>query len=246
VTFLENHDQVANAPSGRGERLHQVCDPGIYRAITAFWLLAPGTPMLFQGQEFASSAPFLYFADHHGDLKRAVRQGRALFMRQFPSLATRDAETALLDPAEKSTFDRCVLSDTERQGRGPVFALHRDLLRLRREDAAFRSPPRGWLDGAVLGPDTLVVRFFSADPRAASSLRASFSGDRLLVVNFGVDILIDPMSEPLLAPPRAMAWDLRWSSEDPTYGGLGTPPVDTPDGWRIPGHAAVVFAPRVS
>src|SRR5439155_13894401 len=66
VTFLENHDQVANSAFGR--RMHQLTSPGRWRAMTAFWLLAPGTPMLFQGQEFAASSPFLYFADHNPEL----------------------------------------------------------------------------------------------------------------------------------------------------------------------------------
>ena len=61
VNYLENHDQVAN--SIRGERCHALSSPGCYRAMTALLLLAPGTPMLFQGQEFASSRPFCYFAD---------------------------------------------------------------------------------------------------------------------------------------------------------------------------------------
>ena len=61
VTFLENHDQVAN--SARGLRLHQLTSPGMLRAMTAFLILGPGVPMLFQGQEFASPSPFQFFAD---------------------------------------------------------------------------------------------------------------------------------------------------------------------------------------
>src|SRR5207249_1560003 len=85
VTFLDNHDQVAN--SGRGLRGHALTAPGRYRAMTALLLLAPGTPMLFQGQEFAASAPFFYFADHKSELAELVRDGRADFLTQFPSLA---------------------------------------------------------------------------------------------------------------------------------------------------------------
>jgi maltooligosyltrehalose trehalohydrolase len=66
VTFTQNHDQVAN--SGAGLRAHAQTSPGRLRALTALLLLGPGTPMLFQGQEFASSSPFLYFADHKPDL----------------------------------------------------------------------------------------------------------------------------------------------------------------------------------
>src|SRR5205807_5039175 len=85
VTFLQNHDQIAN--SGSGLRCHQLTSPGRYRALTALTVLAPGTPMLFMGQEFACSAPFLYFADHNPELAKVVRKGRAEFLGQFPSLA---------------------------------------------------------------------------------------------------------------------------------------------------------------
>src|ERR1051326_7742601 len=61
VAYLENHDQVANSAFGR--RLHQIGSPGCHRALTAWLLLGPPTPLLFQGQEFGSSKPFLYFAD---------------------------------------------------------------------------------------------------------------------------------------------------------------------------------------
>jgi maltooligosyltrehalose trehalohydrolase len=68
VVFLQNHDQIAN--SGTGERCHALTSPGRLRAMTAYLLLMPGIPMLFQGQEFAASAPFFYFADP----RRAVAQ----------------------------------------------------------------------------------------------------------------------------------------------------------------------------
>ena len=82
VTFLQNHDQIAN--SGRGLRAHQLTSPGRYKALTAVMLLGPGTPMLFQGEEFAASSPFFYFADFPCELARLTRQGRAEFLSQFP------------------------------------------------------------------------------------------------------------------------------------------------------------------
>src|SRR6185436_9557828 len=84
VSFLQNHDQVAN--SAAGLRLHELTDLGRLRALTALLLLGPATPMLFQGQEFGASAPFLYFADHGRELAEQVRRGRADFLKQFPSL----------------------------------------------------------------------------------------------------------------------------------------------------------------
>src|SRR2546421_7476360 len=78
ITFIQNHDQIAN--SGRGLRCHLLTSPGRYKAMTALLLLSPGTPMLFQGQEFASSAPFNYFADHNPDLAELVAKGRCEFL----------------------------------------------------------------------------------------------------------------------------------------------------------------------
>jgi maltooligosyltrehalose trehalohydrolase len=83
VAYLENHDQVANSVFGR--RLHQQSSPGRHRAITAWTLLGPATPMLFQGQVFSSSAPFLFFADHREELRDSIRNGRREFLSQFAS-----------------------------------------------------------------------------------------------------------------------------------------------------------------
>jgi maltooligosyltrehalose trehalohydrolase len=230
VNYIQNHDQIAN--SGFGARVHRLTSPGRYRALTALMLLAPGTPMLFQGQEFAASSPFLFFADHNPELAAAVRKGRAEFLTQFRSLATPEVQHLLADPHDPDTFDRSKLDFSERERHAEVYALHRDLLRLRKEEPAFRSHSRGAMDGAVLEHEAFVLRFFGED-----------ADDRLLIVNLGHDLRLDPAPEPLLAPPEEQRWETLWSSEDPRYGGTGTPPLDTDEGWRIPGHAAVVLLP---
>jgi maltooligosyltrehalose trehalohydrolase len=227
ITFLQNHDQVANTL--RGERLHRIVDAGAYRALTALLCLAPSTPMLFQGQEFGASSPWLYFADHEGEVGRQVRKGRVEFLAQFPSIAA--AAEELADPLDPATFQRCKLDPAERDPQAPIYALHCDLLALRREDPVFHHQQPRSLDGALLAPQAWVLRFFGGA-----------AGDRLLVLNLGADVRLDPAPEPLLAPPRGGAWRLLWSSEDPRYGGRGTPPVVTESGWRLPGHAAVVLA----
>jgi maltooligosyltrehalose trehalohydrolase len=239
VTFLQNHDQVAN--SARGLRCHRLTSPGRYRAMTALLLLGPGTPMLFQGQEFASSAPFLYFADHKEGLANQVRKGRAEFLAQFPSIAQLQARAALPDPSDPRTFERCKLDPRERELHAEASALHGDLLKLRRDDPVFRSPRRGGVDGAVLGPHAFVLRYFGGEPGASAP---GGTDDRLLVVNFGRDLALDPAPEPLLAPPAGSRWETLWASEDGRYGGTGTPPLETEEGWRVPGESAVVLHPR--
>jgi maltooligosyltrehalose trehalohydrolase len=63
------------------------------------------------------------------------------------------------------------------------------------------------------------------------------------VINLGVELTAAAFAEPLVAPPTGHDWRVRWSSEDPVYGGVGIPPFVTRDGWRIPGHSATVLAP---
>jgi maltooligosyltrehalose trehalohydrolase len=234
VTFLDNHDQVAN--SGRGLRCHELTSPGRYRAMTALLLLGPGTPMLFQGQEFAASSPFLFFADHQPDLAKLVYKGRARFLAQFPSVAQPDVQAALADPADRRTFERCKLNPAEREKNRMVVDLHRDLLQLRSEEVAFRASRIGGVDGAVLDAEAFVLRFFGPAPGGPD--------DRLLVINLGRDIQQNPAPEPLLASPIGHRWETQWSSEYPRYGGGGTPDLDTAaDNWHVPSQTAVVLRP---
>jgi maltooligosyltrehalose trehalohydrolase len=218
VCFTQNHDQIAN--SARGERLHQLTSPGRFRALTALLLLGPNTPMLFQGQEFGASAPFLYFADHKPELAEAVDRGRREFLEQFPSLLQLKGNFA--PPNSETTFTRCKLDHRERDTNVEIVALHRDLLRLRTEMA-------GAVRGAVIAVDALVLRY----------------DERLLIVNLGSEFHLDIVPEPLLAPPAKRRWELLWSSESPDYGGTGTPPIETEGRWRVPAQTAVVMRSAV-
>jgi maltooligosyltrehalose trehalohydrolase len=206
--------------------------PGRYRALTAYLLLGPATPMLFQGQEFAAASPFFYFADHKPELAKQVCKGRREFLSQFPSVAQPEMAAFLPDPSDPLTFELSKLDFSQRQTHAADYELVKDLLKLRREDPVFRTPrPRG-VDGAVLGDRAFVLRFFGDD-----------AGDRLVLVNLGRDLLPGAAPEPLLAPVEGAVWELAWSSEDPRYGGHGTPPVQASDKWRVPGEAAIVLRP---
>jgi maltooligosyltrehalose trehalohydrolase len=231
VVYLQNHDQVAN--SARGLRGHRLTSPARWRAITALTLLMPSTPMLFQGQEFSSSAPFLYFADFDAELASAVRKGRGEFLTQFPSVVDFEGRATLDDPASPSTFERSKLDFGERERHREAYCLHEDLLRLRRDDATFGTPREYRVDGAVLSPQAFVLRLFAK----------SHTEDRILIVNLGSDLARASIAEPLLAPPPARDWTLLWSSEDPRYGGSGTPDLFPKGSWHIPGESAVVLGP---
>jgi maltooligosyltrehalose trehalohydrolase len=230
VFFLQNHDQVANQL--RGDRLHQKTSPGVFRALTALLLLAPETPMLFMGQEFASSAPFLFFADFPpGTLAGQIHQGRKEFLAQFPSYGSPGAQAAIPDPREPAVFERSKLDWSERERQAECYTLHRDLLRLRREDHVVAQQARDRVDGAVIGPSAFVLRYGGQE-----------GDDRLLLVNLGADLDYRPAPEPLLAPPVGRSWSLRWSSDAPEYGGPGVIEPLTESGWIMPAGSAAFYA----
>jgi maltooligosyltrehalose trehalohydrolase len=231
INFLENHDQVANTL--RGQHIQRLSSPGRLRAMTALLLLGPQTPMLFQGQEFGASAPFLYFADHKPELAERVRKGRKEFLGQFPAFALPESEALLPHPAAEETFLRCKLDLSEREAHAEVYQLYFELLKLRREDAVFRSQGAGGIDGAVLGASSFVLRFFGEE-----------GDDRLLLVNLGLALALNVAPEPLLAPPENRRWALLWSSEEVRYGGEGALHPEREEHWVLPGEAAVVLAPE--
>ena len=198
VAYLENHDQVAN--SAFGKRLHKLSSPGRHRAMTALTLLGPATPMLFQGQEFSSSAPFLFFADHRDELRDSIRRGRREFLAQFPSLTDPDVAARLPSPVDEATFRTCKLDLSERETHADAYAFHRDLLHLRHADAVIpRRPPGGRRRDRARGVRAAILW--------------TRAGDRLLVVNLGCDLDLTPVPEPLLAPPRGRRVGGVWSSE---------------------------------
>ncbi|HYJ16813.1 MAG TPA: malto-oligosyltrehalose trehalohydrolase [Candidatus Limnocylindria bacterium] len=227
VTFLENHDQICN--SGFGDRIHFSSHPGCYRALTALLLLGPGTPLLFMGQEFGASSPFVFFADHKPELAKLVYKGRLEFVSQFTSLATPESQARIPDPAASQTFEACKLKLAEREEHKAIYQLHRDLLKLRHDDTVFSAQGAHGFDGAVLAPKVFVLRFFGQEKE----------GDRLLVVNLDVDFIYDPAPEPLVAPPEKSKWQIIWSSESPVYGGRGVTPFT--ENWKIPGYAAIAL-----
>lgn len=231
VCFIENHDQVSN--TAQGERLRVETSPGCYRAMTALLLLGPWTPLLFQGEEFGATSPFVFFTDVGDEnLKKAIREGRFFFLAQFPSLATPEAQRELPDPTDRKNFERCKLDFSERAKHAQFYDLHKDLIRLRKEDSRFQKRIPGGVDGAVLGEKSFLLRYFG-----------THNDDRLLVVNLGPPQSVIPGPEPLLAPPFGFEWEVVWSSDDQRYGGPGITKPVSDEGWSLPGEATIALRP---
>lgn len=232
VVFTQNHDQVGN--TFIGERIHTNVAPSRYRALTALMLLAPQTPLLFMGQEFACSRRFMFFAEHHVELGRRVHQGRREFIRQFKAYADQAVQALIADPRDPAVFRDSKLDWSEAERHGPALLFHRELLALRARDPVISQQRADALEGATLSEHALALRWFD-----------DVHGERLLLVNLDCDLALQTAPEPLLAPPRTGDWRLVWSSEDPRYGGFGRiMPVETGGRgpWRIPAQCAVLLA----
>jgi maltooligosyltrehalose trehalohydrolase len=158
-----------------------------------------------------------------------VRQGRHEFMGQFPRSTGFDSAAPLPDPADPNTFESSKLDWNESQRNKDLIALHRDLIAFRKADAVISRQDQRMIEGSVAGPEAFILRWFDET-----------GDDRLGLFNLGRDLEFYPLSEPLIAPPPGRSWTLLWSSEDPRYGGLGTPPFDETM-WRIQGPAAVIL-----
>ncbi len=136
VGYVQNHDQIGNR--ARGERASQLLDPARLEVAAALVLTSPFVPMLFQGEEWAASAPFPYFADHHDEpgLADAVRQGR---LEEFAAFGWDPDQVA--DPEAEATFRSAVLdrSEQDREPHASIRRWYRDLLALRAAEPDLRD-----------------------------------------------------------------------------------------------------------
>jgi len=138
VAFSQNHDQIGNRAFG--ERLSHLASPERARAIAAIYLLAPQIPMLYMGEEWAASTPFLFFCDFEPGLAPLVTQGRREEFSTFPEFADPATRERIPDPAAEETFLRSRLdwSEPKTTPHADTLSLYRGLLRLRREVIAPR------------------------------------------------------------------------------------------------------------
>lgn len=190
VYFIQNHDQIGNR--ALGDRVHHLerVTPAMFRGASTLLLTLPMTPLLFQGQEWAASAPFPFFSDHHGELGQLVSEGRK---REFAHFEGFSGEN-VLDPQAEATFDLAKLDWAER-ARGEharTLGLYRALLHLRRADPVLKDRERRNLSAGNVG-DVLWVR------------HATAAGERVLLWNVGREAVnLDRLDLPFSPPPQVI------------------------------------------
>ena len=208
VYCIENHDQVGNR--ALGERLEHLVEPELFRAATLLLCLSPYAPMLFMGQEWATTSPFLFFTNHGGELGRAVSTGRRKEFAQSGLNASIRPED-IPDPEELTTFVRSKLnwSELNETAHRQVFALCRECLRARKEwIKPFATTRQGW-SVTVIDP-AVVVRYELENHTVL-----------LLLVALRPGVIEQPAHYPVLASRPGTRWRTEIQTEDPHFGGHG-------------------------
>jgi maltooligosyltrehalose trehalohydrolase len=152
VAFLQNHDQIGNRAFG--ERIDHLTSYEALRATQVVRLLAPSPPLLFMGEEFGATTPFLYFCDFSGELAEAVKRGRREEFARFERFATPASRTEIPDPNSAETFERSRLDWGARSTATATarFDLYAELLRIRRDVLTPRLRPP-----VVMGTEFQVI-----------------------------------------------------------------------------------------
>jgi maltooligosyltrehalose trehalohydrolase len=237
VYCIQNHDQIGNRAFG--ERLNHDVPLDAYRAASALLLLSPFTPMLYMGQEWAASTPFLFFTDHDEELGRLVTAGRRKEFEHFSAFAGEQVP----DPQARDTFERSKLVWEERAGdpHRAILRLYRDLLAIRHRFVAYHADDRALFDVQPFGTSGVMVAVKDAGNKQQGSL--------IVAVNLLGQASLDLAA----AMSDAPSWDLLLDTEDPRYGGAANqaPPymrrVGTDEGTAIhfEGPRAIVLASGV-
>ena len=160
VLFLQNHDQIGNRAFG--ERLHQLAHPDALKAATALLLLSPMIPLMFMGDEFAVEQPFLFFTSHHGELAELVREGRRNEFCAFDAFSDPARREQIPDPNAPQTFEDSRPNLTA-SGQSAIYALYRQLLKIRHEQIIARLPGSHPLGAEALAPGAVSARWQLGD-----------------------------------------------------------------------------------
>ncbi|MFC7476634.1 malto-oligosyltrehalose trehalohydrolase [Dankookia sp. GCM10030260] len=163
VLFLQNHDQVGNRAFG--ERLPALTDHATLEAAAALLLLSPQIPMLFMGEEWGATAPFLFFTDHNAELAPLVTAGRRKEFAKFAVFQDPATRERIPDPNAEATFHASIPDPAEatRPPHDGILALHRRLLAIRHARIVPHLPGARALGAQAIGEKAVLARWRLGD-----------------------------------------------------------------------------------
>ena len=199
VPCIQNHDQVAN--TSKGERLASLVSLEKQKLAATVLLCSPFLPLLFMGQEYGETVPFLFFTSYEdANLVAAVREGRK---KEF---AAYYAEAGFPDPQAEATFQRCKL-DWAKPSASPhaeILSLYKELLALRRRHPALNNCRK---DLTVIASEERAkwLVMTRSDPAGEAAM---------LICNFSEQAQPVP-----IGPAGRRRWELALWTADPAYAG---------------------------
>ena len=210
VVCAQNHDQVGNRMLG--DRLSNLISFEALKLTAAALLLSPYIPMLFMGEEYGETAPFLYFVSHGDrDLIEAVRKGRKEEFAAFHEIDGKEAP----DPQGEETFKQSQLNwDKRKTGEHEkLWLFHQKLLQMRKNVPALRNLDRNQLEATVLEPEqVLCIKRHHQDSQIVCWL------------NFGSEAV------KITDDNKSGTWKKILDSSEETWGGTGSQMPEKLDG----------------
>lgn len=221
VHCISNHDQTGNCAFG--ERLHELIPAAAYRSVSALLCLSPHTPLLFMGQEWGATSPFLYFTDHAKDLGRKVTEGRRKEFAEFPEFSDPESRQRIPDPQALETFaiSRLDWEELTSSEHRQILDLYRACLALRNSDTAFRPETRAGWSLEKCGPSTM-----------------------LLTLENGFGVIFHLWGGGQMQLPDGGAYSFLLSSEDEAFGGHRRRAGPMPETISFSGPETFVFRRR--
>jgi malto-oligosyltrehalose trehalohydrolase len=215
VSFLQNHDQIGNRAFG--DRILQVASPAAVRVAMTCLLLAPSPPLLFMGEEFGASTPFLFFCDFGPDLASKVTYGRRSEFAKFAAFNSPEAQARIPDPNSETTFLASKLdwNSLKKPEHSEWLRFYSGLLQCRRQEIVPRITALdiGGAEFEVLASNAIFVRWpFKRE--GALKLFANFS-DRAISITEGLAgrMLFATSAERLLQEKKLPAFSAAWLLE---------------------------------
>ena len=212
VTFLQNHDQIGNRAFG--ERLARLAPPAVLHALASLIFLAPSPPLLFMGEEWAASTPFLYFCDFEPELARLVTEGRRREFAAFPAFADAAVRETIPDPSAQETFAASVLRWEERgePEHATMLAFVARVLRTRQRDVV---PFIAGATGAAatyerIGERGLALHWNLPSGALHADAQLGTAADETFVETLPGETFFHT-HEARYPGGRAPAWSVRWS-----------------------------------
>lgn len=190
--------------------------------------------MLFMGQEFAASTPFMYFTDHPEELGALVTEGRRKEFSGFSIFHDDRLRESIPDPQAESTFTGSKLRLEERERNAGIYTLYTRLLAMRREDEVLRHNDRQKTHASAISAEIVAVH------------RWWGTAQRLMIANFGPEVELPVSETEAFAPIYNRPWKVLLSTTDEAFGGSrDVPQIAGLLGDRVltvPARSALIFA----